>query len=717
MELAVVEKVRDKIHLFIKFMPLTQLVKGFFIRFVCQHLFSMNKKPVYYTHSFFFLPLFLFLLSSCDQVKMEAQKTEKDSIQTWIQSSRNKEYSLSQKKAALEKAYQTILQNATDSFTARNLSLVTYRFYELRDTTRFFQLNEETIKLATKLKDSFTLGDAQWSYGDFYHFGEDYENSFHHYNKAYNYFNTLKNRDYEKGRMLFVMSFIKGRYRDYTGSEVLIFEAIKKFKLIESNIWLFNSYNHLASLQNDVKSFDKAIEYFKQAIEYLNQTSNNSTTLKATYNNIGRTYFLMGKYNEALNYYKKAVDKSDIDKYARVISNAAYCRLIMSDTSNVEKDLLLSLKIRDSLKNKTNILSSYIYLSDYYKVVKKPSKALEYSLNANSLAKKLKNGDNYLTTLKQLANLDTKNSKHYLDLYIQFNDSLIDAERKTLNKFTRIEFETDSVIADNKRLSQQQILISIIASALILILALVYFLRVQKAKTERLFLETEQQKANEEVYLMTIKQQAILEEEKTRERNRISQELHDGILGKLFGTRVGMGFLDLQGSDEDKQQQQLFLNELQEIEKEIRDVSHKLSDGFDSSNVNFKSIIHELFVSKSSLHGFEYEIDLNENISWKSVDELVKVNIYRMIQESIQNIIKHAKASKVSLSIQKESEILAVSIRDNGLGFVLKKARKGIGIKNMYSRVQKLGGELVIDSAPGEGTHILIKIPIKKNDN
>ena len=116
-----------------------------------------------------------------------------------------------------------------------------------------------------------------------------------------------------------------------------------------------------------------------------------------------------------------------------------------------------------------------------------------------------------------------------------------------------------------------------------MILSLVYFLKVQRSKNEKLLLEAEQQKANEQVYLLTLKQQATLEEEKVQERNRISQELHDGILGRLFGTRMGLGFLDLQGDEKLQQQHQDFLNELQDIEKEIRDVSHKLNENFNSS--------------------------------------------------------------------------------------------------------------------------------------
>lgn len=330
---------------------------------------------------------------------------------------------------------------------------------------------------------------------------------------------------------------------------------------------------------------------------------------------------------------------------------------------------------------------------------------------------KEKNSLYYLRLLERLSNLDPSNAKYYFDSYKKYNDSLSRAERKTLDKFTRIEFETDEIIEDNELLTRQQLWISITSIGIILILSLLYFLKVQRAKNEKLFLETEQQKANEQVYLLTLKQQSNLEEERTRERNRISQELHDGILGRLFGTRVGMGFLNLKG-DEEVQQQQAFLEELQDIEKEIREVSHKLNTNFDSSDISFTNIINQLLESKSQVGDFQFQLNIDKNISWKTTDEIIKVNVYRIIQEALQNTIKHAKASLVTLDFSSNDENLIIRIKDDGIGFDIKKSKKGIGIKNINSRVQKLNGTLEIVSAIGKGSQLNIKVPIDiKNDS
>jgi len=325
------------------------------------------------------------------------------------------------------------------------------------------------------------------------------------------------------------------------------------------------------------------------------------------------------------------------------------------------------------------------------------------------LANEVKMGADYLTTLKQLANLDIKNSKKYLDRYIVFNDSLISEERRARNKFTRIEFETDEYIEEAEKLSQQNLLITISSIGVILVLSLLYFIRVQKVNNEKLRIEADQQKANEEVYILTLEQKTKLEEERINERNRISAELHDGILGKLFGTRVNLGFLGMQMNTDTQEKHQTFLDELQVIEKEIREVSHKLSDNFDDASVDFSSIIEQLLEDKSKLGNFKYQFNQDKTIAWKTINEVTKANVYRIIQESLQNIIKHAKAKNVILDFSKEKNNFVFVLKDDGIGFDTKKSKNGIGLKNIKSRVEKINGNLTLDSEVNKGTTLTIK--------
>lgn len=660
------------------------------------------------------LILALIILSSCRNSHNTHQKTiqKQDSISTWIKQSKSRKSTHKEKLNSLKKAYNKILQLEKDSIKPSQLSTIAYRFYQLKDTFNFFKVNEQTLKLAEKNKDSFVIADAHWSYADYYLNGEIFDKAYYHFNLGYNFFNGI-NKKYHTARMLYSMAYIKGLYRDYSGSEVLNIQALKLFKEIDDSEYLYESYNHLAILQNDIKKFDRALNYHKKALEIAKRFKNGKKNYNKSFNNIGYTYMEKEEYDNAIKYFNKALSYNyNRETYARTIDNRAYARLKQNDTANVEKDMLKSLFIRDSLKKKSSIVFIKIRLAKYYQYIQDTLKAKNYALEAKKLAYKIQNGVDYLTSLELLSELDPGNSGRYLKEHIRYNDSLSQSERETLNKFTRIEFETDEIIEKNEILTQQRVWIFGASFGLILILSLLYFIRVQRVKNEKLFLETEQQKANEQVYLLTLKQQATLEEEKTKERNRISQELHDGILGRLFGTRVGLGFLDLNADEKTQEQHEAFLEELQDIEKEIREVSHKLNDNFASPDVNFTSIVTQLLESKSQIGDFQFHLNIDENISWKSTDEIIKVNVYRIIQETLQNTIKHAQAKNVILEFSSSDQELSVKIEDDGVGFNLKKSRKGIGLKNMKSRVEKLNGTLEITSAMNKGTQIHIKIPI-----
>ncbi|CAL2094036.1 Nitrogen regulation protein B [Tenacibaculum sp. 190524A05c] len=644
---------------------------------------------------------------------LEFLQTENDSIKIWIKKSRNGKLTIQDRKEILLKTYNYILDNEIQK--PIHLSSVAYEFYKLKDTTLFFQVNKLALEFSKKNKDLFALGDANWNLATYYIKGKMREDAYFYFDRAYKAFSQNENKK-EASRILYGMAQIKGFFRDYTGSEILLFKAIKIFKSLDDYNSLSKAYNYLGLLQIDIKKYDKALEYFEKSIVNYNKTDKKEYL--SHYNNIGNVYHEKKEYTKALESYNIELNKKNLSPrvYAILLDNRANCKLDLQDTIGIKNDFLKSLKIRDSLKIMPGILMSYLRLSKYHTYLKDTITAIDYSNKANHLAQKLKNGRDYLASLQQLSNLQPKKSKKYLDRYIQFNDSLISEERRAQNKFTRIEFETDEHIEDKKRLTEQRVWIFAGSFAILLISTLLYFLRVQKVQNEKLQLEAEQQKANEEVYVLTLQQQAKLEEERVNERNRISAELHDGILGKLFGTRVSLGFLGMQMQPDTQEQHQTFLDELQNIEKEIRDVSHRLSENFDDATVNFTTIIEQLLRDKSVIGKFSHTFTYEPNISWKSINEVTKANVYRIIQEALQNIIKHANAKSVTLDFSLQHQELLITISDDGVGFDTKKGKKGIGIKNIKTRVEKLSGSVDFSSEINQGTKLYIKIPyIPKN--
>ena len=641
--------------------------------------------------------------------------SKNDSVATWIRASKNDSYALQERKQLI-KAYHIVKASQIDTVQTRKLTTIAYQNLKLGDTTLFKNRTNEALALATRINDSFAMGDAHWNYASYYTNRAIYDSAYQHFDTANKYFDK-SGYVYESANMQYGMAFIKGRFKDYSGSEVLTFMAIKKFKQIEDYKSLYSCYDHLGQLQNDIYEYDKALYYYDRASEYLEEFDNNQTQFQASLNNIGITYLKKEEYSRALQNFNTLLENDRLkldnkDSYARALDNRAYCKLLMKDTLHIAKQLNEALHIRDSLDDKSGILISKIHLVRYYTYAQDSVKAIAVAKEANRLAEEIRNSRDYLESLSILANLDPKNSAVYLKRHIDYSDSLQIIERKIQNKFTRIAFETDEYIQETERLEGQKVWISIISSVVMLVIALLFLIWRQKVRHSLLLFENEQQQVNEQIYLISLKQQEKLENEKIKERNRISEELHDGVLGKLFGTRMNLGFLAIEGDKKTLKQHQLYIDELQTIEKEIRDVSHELSDNFDNSQINFLIIINEVLETNSKLGDFKFELNPDESIDWIQVNQIIKINLYRILQEALQNIIKHAQAKNVIISFDTDESKIIMKIKDDGVGFDCKKKRKGIGMKNMTSRIKKLKGVFTVLSEPTKGTLLTIQIPI-----
>jgi signal transduction histidine kinase len=163
-------------------------------------------------------------------------------------------------------------------------------------------------------------------------------------------------------------------------------------------------------------------------------------------------------------------------------------------------------------------------------------------------------------------------------------------------------------------------------------------------------------------------------------------------------------------NDEDKLAFEKIVNLVDESCKEVRSVSHNmmpnalLKSGLSSAVKEFIDKIDSR-VLKVNL----YSEGLNERI-----DSNVETVLYRIIQECVNNVIKHSGANELDISLIKDADGIAATIEDNGKGFsVVDKTRiKGIGLKNIRTRIEYLKGTVDFDSAPGNGTLVAIHVPL-----
>lgn len=189
-----------------------------------------------------------------------------------------------------------------------------------------------------------------------------------------------------------------------------------------------------------------------------------------------------------------------------------------------------------------------------------------------------------------------------------------------------------------------------------------------------------------------------------KERNHIGRELHDNVNQLLAGARLylTMGAKNNPGLGEVLRYP---LELLDNGIKEIRSLTHHTITP--SKDLELRHLINGIagLLAAGSIEceiKFELDRQLNENLL---------VNVYRILQELANNIIKHSEAKNVSISIGEKDNHLWIQTTDDGIGFDVHRLREGIGLYNIYSRVDAYNGEVEIESAPGKGCRIDIKIP------
>lgn len=673
-------------------------------------------------YNFTYLLLISFCLLSCNKNKSTCivqQMMQRDSDSEFY---KTPPFNESDQNKKLYIAYSKVLKEKNDSLKLYCLSRISKESNLFSDYSLFKKANKLAIKLATKSKNSSVLANLYWDLGNFYTSNVPMNDSaFYYYYKAEKIQSEI-GQNYNSARMLLNMSIIQCNAKDYTGSEINTFKAISKLKPLHKYQQLFKCYNNLGIIYNEIGDYKKSLEFHLEAENNLSKIKNSSVLIASSLNNIGVVLSNQNKYKEAIAIFAKGLltdqlYRRDPQVYAMLLDNITYCKLKIGILKSSLPLFEKALQIRQKYHYSSGIVINKLHISEYHAINKDTIKALKEASEANVIAHKIHNNRDILNSLLLLSKLDKKKNYNYAEKYITLNDSFFKQERITRNKFERIRFETDQYIKESQEQKRQKMLILIIGIFTTLVGGLLYLIKYQSTKNKTLLLEREQQKSNEEIYSLMIEQHNKIDEGKKQERMRISEELHDGVLSTLFGTRMNIGFLNVVEEEKNIKNHKRFLKELQNIEEEIRNLSHKLNNELLTSDIDFINIVHLLLETQSPISGFDYSIESSPNLFWKLICNNIKINIYRIIQEAIQNINKHANATQVDIQFNLVDNNINLMIADNGIGFKEKGVIHGIGLKNIASRTKLLDGHFSLDTEINKGTKLFITLPIKINND
>ena len=436
------------------------------------------------------------------------------------------------------------------------------------------------------------------------------------------------------------------------------------------NIGVINERQHHYS--DALKNYDISLKLYEEI--------DDKRGIANVYNNRGEVYSIQGKYDEALSNY------------------------------------LSALSFRKKNGDKKGLASIYNNLGKFYYQQHHFSEALMYYNDALLLSKEIGYKYNIGETYLNLSLLDSalgnyKKSLEDYKMYMKYKDSL--NNEASLEKTIRIQMDYEfdkkqeaekaeqkrrEIMEAHQKQNQHILLFCFVVGVLIIFL---FTLLVYRNKMRSKF-------------LIGIKNEEIARKEaniagQEEERNRIAKELHDGIGGTLAGIKMKLQYVE--AVHENIPELKSVINTIGDTCKEIRTLSHNLAPLI-LTNAFFieamTEVIGKFVIPEKLAIDFEYypEEELNQ------IPKNIQAAIYRICQELLNNIIKHANATKVEIALSKEENDIHLLVEDNGIGFE-NKLKKGMGLKNIESRVHALNGKIVIDSKAGRGTATEIYIPIK----
>jgi len=689
-------------------------------------LYPKNVQPFTikdYRYFFYYVIAFL-LCNACrrsDQSIAPENQAQADSISVWVKKGRDKKKSFEERLAYLEKAEALSESTTNDTLKPKYFSKLSLAYLRLNDSLKFRKANTTTLVLAKKVKDSTTQAEAHWDLANFLRENAVADSAYYHYATAQKLYNALGENEYS-GRMLYSMAIVQQDVRDYTGSEINTVKAIELLKPINDFRHLYRCYNNLAIISREFKNYDQAIAYHQEALQYLNKSESKGTSEMGAKNNIGSTYKKQGDFKAAKTLFAEVVAADSIyfnnpRLYAMSINNLAYSKFKLGEDSQLPDLFHKAIKIQDSVGDIFELAHTTFHLGEYHLKQNDTAMALTHLRKAYNLARQSSNYSRLLETLKLLPQADPKSASNYVQEYIAINDSLQTEDLKIRNKFARIRFETDEVVAENQLLARQRQLMTGIAIAILLLSAAAFVIISQRSKNQKLKFQQVQQAKNQEVFNLMLSQSEKLEEGKQMEQKRISEELHDGVQGRLQGARMMLLGLNKREDEKAVQERARAIVMLKDIQEEVRSISHELSHAAYQKIHNFILSLEDLKATIAKSANIEIDFEHAELLDWDALSGDIKINLYRIIQESLQNAVKHAQCTSIDLNLEADAQNIKVSISDNGKGFIVKKGRKGIGMRNIASRMKKVNGTWDITSKIGSGTTVTLVIPILPNSD
>ena len=547
--------------------------------------------------------------------------------------------------------------------------------YKIANTAKVIRLTLQNVEKATKAKYIKGLAESYANLGLLYYYQGKYDK---------NTFYTLKAiRLFEQQQDFPSLIKTYGEYgyqlkrRNMTQASAYMNKAIKlgKVHLKEAELnAIYDNYGVLKEMQTDL---DSALYFYEKAL-YFKKQANDEIAIPYSLNKIAMVKIMQNKFPEA----KQFLDK-------------AYALRVKHD-------------------DKVGIAENLNFYGHFFKSTGENKKAIDYFNKALAASKahdyKNLTQENY-QVLSELyeSNKNFEKALESFKNHIRYKDSIQSFEIQSKQAELDIEFETEKkekeILLQKASLAEKNLWLLGVAALLVISVLLGYlFHNRQKMKNKQMVRENELKEA-----LHRIETQNKLQEQ----RLAISRDLHDNIGAQLTFIISSLDNLKYGFSIEDER----LKDRLSGISTFTRSTITELRDtiwAMNKDEISFSDlrtrIANFIESAKSAAHNIQFDFYLDNSIpDTLTLSSLKGINVYRVIQESVNNSLKYAQASRIAIKIQQEGEVFVVVISDNGKGFDTSSETLGNGIHNMKKRLAEVGGQVIIQSEIGSGTTIKVR--------
>lgn len=608
---------------------------------------------------------------------------------------------------------QTALKRAVQDTAKANTLFQMSDYWSSLDSTKAVHYVQEAMQVRL---DKYHRGVAYFYLGGAY-FDFDFDKAIAAYYQAgelLSTFNTASAYEFRSRAWGNIGALEQRKNNNQKYIDILLTKAIPLAAKAGDSLRMARQYMDVGLPFMNFKSYKKAILYFKKSVDIFQRHHIKSLTLADGYNNLSKAYSLAGEMplakpmlDSAWNILKQETP-STYHAYYYAQEGLYFTRI--GEWAKAAASLNKGISLAEELKNKRDVSLLLYGFVDLYTSQKKlvPLKKVLLRLNQDTVFLTAQDRQQLLLDLAQVDRIlgNSKNAYNWLWQYTQLTDSLNKAQinyqifaLETKFNFTEKQKE---ILKLQQKAEQQKIVFG--SSVLLLVVSLILFAYLMKQRK----LKVEQQlKTLEQEQQIKVAESLLLGEEK--ERGRLARDLHDGLGGLLAGVKVNLSDGDNQSHTSIKKTSDQLDNAISELRRIARNLMPEtlLRSGLETA-------LKDLCQSLSTL---KMCVELQTiNIS-KGIDLQIQLVIYRILQELLNNVIKHADASEVFVQCSQQDQVFYITVEDDGKGFdttAMKNTGNGIGLKNISSRVEFLHGKLEIRSIIQKGTEINIELLCSK---